>query len=115
MEEQQYRFMSRLACRGPEEFEIPDILMFRRLPFRISKRQVAGLAGFRDDDAVGVLVEHRMIPPLGNPPKGAPLCFATATILKLANDVKWLDKATWIVREHTRAKNQKAKAKNERE
>jgi hypothetical protein len=45
----------------------------------------------------------------------APLWFATATILKLANDVKWLDKATRIVREHTRAKNQKTKAKNERE
>lgn len=96
--------------RGPEEFGIADILMVRRLPFRLSRKQVADLLGFRDEDAVGVLVAMRMLEPLGSPPKGAPLWFATPSVLKLANDVRWLDKATRILREHVRAKNQKLNA-----
>jgi hypothetical protein len=95
--------------RGSEEFGVADVLMVRRLPFRLSRKQVAGLIGLRDDDSVGVLVERGLLHPLGNPPKGAPLWFATAGVLKLANNLNWLTKATEVLRENVRAKNQKAK------
>jgi hypothetical protein len=70
------------------------------------------MLGFKDKDAVGILVAKRMLSALGNPPRGAPNWFATVTILDLANDAKWLDKASRIVREHVRAKNQEVKVKN---
>jgi hypothetical protein len=90
------------------EFRIPDVLLIPRMPLRVDNPQTRRLLNFRDKDAVGVLVANRMLRPLGSPPKGAPLWFATSTILALANDVKWLDKATRIVREHVKAKNDRA-------
>ena len=89
----------------PYEEEVPIILTLLRLPLRLSMQQTADLLQFRDKDAIGILVGKRMLVPLGNPPKGAPLWFATAVILKLAENIKWLDKATRIVREFVKKKN----------
>jgi hypothetical protein len=91
--------------RNPYPNELPGILVARRLPFRLSRQQLADLLQFRDKDSIGILVAKRMLPPLGNPPKGAPLWFATSVVLKLAENVKWLDRATRIVREYVKEKN----------
>jgi hypothetical protein len=68
-------------------------------------QQTADILQFRDKDAIGILVAKRMLTPLGNPPKGAPLWFATSVVLKLAEDFKWLDKATRIVKTFVKEKN----------
>lgn len=68
-------------------------------------QQTADMFQFRDKDSIGVLVAKRMLRPLGNPPKGAPLWFATVVILKLIENVKWLDKASRVVREYVKEKN----------
>jgi hypothetical protein len=100
---------------GPGEFRIPDVCMMRCHPLRLSMQQTADLINIRDKDGIRVLVDHRMLAPLGSPPAGAPLWFSTAQVLSFANDVRWLDKATRILREHVRERNQKAKAKNEQD
>ena len=87
------------------DLEIPFVLMVRRLPFRLSMQQTADILQFRDKDAIGILVAKRMLPTLGSPPKGAPLWFATSVILKLGENVKWLDKATRVVRDYVKEKN----------
>ena len=94
------------------EFRIPDVLLIPRVPLRVDREQTRHLLNFRDKNSIGILVANRMLHPLGSPPKGAPLWFATSTILALANDVKWLDKATRIVREHVKAKNEKTRREN---
>ncbi len=87
------------------EIEVPFILTVRRMPFRLSMQQTADILQFRDKDAIGILVAKGMLKPLGNPAKGAPLWFATLVILKLGENVNWLDKATRIVKGYVKEKN----------
>lgn len=83
------------------------ILLLRRLPFRLSAEESAQMLNFHDTDSIGVLIAARMMKPLGNPPKGAPVWFATSTIVKYGNDLDWLDRATKTLRDNIRAKNAK--------
>jgi hypothetical protein len=83
----------------------PQIFFWLRLPARSSRRQAADLFGFRDEESISVLVRAKMLKPLGNPPEGAPLWFATAEILRLSQNVKWLDRASRVVRESVNIKN----------
>ena len=85
----------------------PQILLWVRLPARVSRREAAYLLNFRDEDSISVLVEEKLLKPLGSPPEGAPMWFATVYILRLSQDVKWLDKATKVVRETVNVKNSK--------
>jgi len=86
----------------------PPILLWLRLPLRLSSEELAQLTNFRDKDAVGVLVRSKMWKPLGNPPPRAPMWFLTSEILELCNNRAWMDKATRIVREYVKIKNNKS-------
>jgi hypothetical protein len=83
----------------------PQILLWLRLPARLSRREAAHLLNFRDEESISVLVRARLLKPLGNPPEGAPMWFATVYILRLSQDEKWLDKATKVVRETVNVRN----------
>ncbi len=96
----------------PYEELVPIILTLLRPPHRLSTQQTADVLQFRDKDAIGILVAARMLKPLGSPPKGAPLWFSTSVILKLADNTAWLDKATRIVREHVKEKNENSHARS---
>lgn len=98
-----------------ENFKIPDVLMLHRLPFWLARQQTSDLSNFRDPDSIGILVKEHKLMPLGDPPPGAPLWFATNVVLALANKVKLLNKATRIVREHVQKKNKKTEAQREQE
>jgi hypothetical protein len=97
------------AYEGPEEYPVPDVLMVRRLPYRLSRMQFGGLINCRDRNAIGSLVEKKIVPVLGDPRKGDPLWFATTVIQKLASDPRWLHKVTVALKGYVRQKKQKRK------
>jgi len=84
---------------------VPNILLWIRLPARLSRRQTADMFNFRDEESISVLVRAKLLKPLGNPPEGAPMWFATVYILQLSQDVNWLAKATLVVRGSVHVKN----------
>jgi len=64
----------------------------------------AKILGVREHD-IATLVRGRLLKPLGNPTANAPKYFATCELLRLANDVAWLDRATRAISQHWKNKN----------
>jgi hypothetical protein len=64
----------------------------------------ARILGAQDHD-IPVLVRARLLKPLGNPTPNSPKYFATCELLRLANDVAWLDRATRAISQHWKNKN----------
>ena len=72
-----------------------------------ARQDVTGAAkilGVREHD-IATLVRARLLKPLGNPVPNAPRYFATCELIRLANDVQWLDKATRAISQFWRNKN----------
>ena len=72
-----------------------------------ARQDVTGTAkilGVREHD-IAPLVRARLLKPLGNPSPNAPRYFATCELIRLANDVQWLDKATRAISQFWRNKN----------
>ena len=88
--------------------EPPAVNYWRRLPFRLTTEQFAGRLNC-DTDAVRPIVDEKLIKPLANPPKGAPMFFATAEVEELGKDLRWLEKVTKVIREKVKQKNEKRK------
>jgi hypothetical protein len=86
--------------------DTPPIYHWRRLPYRLTTEQFAARCNC-DTDAVRSIVDARLVTPLDDPPKGAPMYFATAEVEDLANDLRWLSKMTKAIREKIKAKNAK--------
>jgi hypothetical protein len=86
----------------------PPIFYWRRLPYRLTTEQLAARCNC-DTDAVRSIVDAKLVAPLADPPKGAPMYFATAEVEELANDIRWLAKMTKVIREKVKAKNAKRK------
>lgn len=87
MDQEQYQFMT-----------------LRRLPARLTARQVAWLLGFQEPQ-ISVLVSVGALEPLGSPAQNAQKIFARDAIQSLENDVKWLDKSSRKVGEYWKRKN----------
>lgn len=76
-------------------------MALRQQPARIDVEHLTKLLGFSDDDITILMADTKLdLKPLGNPAKNAPKYFATAHILKLANNPEWLDKASNAIRRH---------------
>lgn len=86
-----------------------DFLMVRERIARYALNQTALALGFQVHD-IPVLVAARLLVPLGRPAPNAPKYFARCEIEILANDRKWLDKATDAIYRHWRGKNQKKRS-----
>jgi hypothetical protein len=86
------------------------ILHVLRLPARLNAEEAAVLLGFHEE-AIGILVKAKMLEPLGGHAPGAQRMFAAVEIQRLHNDVKWLSKATRLLREHFQLKNRRQKGK----
>jgi hypothetical protein len=72
-----------------------------------ARQDVAGAAkilGMREHD-IPVLTAARLLKPLGNPTLSAPKYYATCELVRLANDVTWLDRATRAITQHWARKN----------
>lgn len=82
-----------------------SLLSLPRLPARLTAEQTAALLGFTSE-AIGLLVAARMLKPLGRERRGVPIILASEEVLRLGADRQWLSKATDLVRDVTKEKNE---------
>lgn len=76
-------------------------MALRQQPARIRVAEVQKLLAFTDDDITILMGDPKLdLKPLGNPAQNAPKFFATAHILKLANNPTWLNRASDAIRKH---------------
>jgi hypothetical protein len=90
--------------------ERKDFLNVRMPPARVVAEEAAWLLGFAPHD-IPVLVSAGLLKPLEHPPASGTKYFATATILKLRDDVQWLSRASDAIVRHWQKKNER-KARN---
>jgi hypothetical protein len=57
------------------------------------------------DGAIRVLIKHRLLEPLGSPRANSVRWFARVTIMRLAQDEKFLHKMTLCLEKHYRERN----------
>ena len=79
-------------------------LNLRRLPASLDVEQVAVLLGVHRD-SIRLLIEQRLLEPLGNPPQNGVKMFLSVDVLERANDRKWMHRAHKTVREYQQGKN----------
>jgi hypothetical protein len=77
-------------------------------PARLTVEQVAWMLGCQPHD-VPILVQAKLLKPLGNPPANGIKFFATSDVLELAKDRSWLVKVTNTVCQHWHKKNGRQK------
>jgi hypothetical protein len=80
-----------------------DILMWRRLPARLTGGQVCRLLNLQEYQ-LAILVRKRLLPVLGQPAQNSQKWFCTATLELLCKDEKWLHRITAAIEGHYRAK-----------
>ena len=96
---------------NPERKEFLTVM--RMPPARALAEEAAWYLGFMPHD-IPVLVSAGLLKPLGHPPASGTKFFATATLLKLRDDVSWLARASDAIVRHWQVKNsRKSKARNE--
>ena len=92
----------------------------QHLPARLTTEQVACLLNCQDYD-IRVLMDARLLKPLGNPLTSARKYFAAAEITKLMRDSTWLNRVTaalqkyWMGRNGKRRHGRRAASQEERE
>ena len=84
-----------------------DFLNLLSPPGRSNSDEAAWKLGF-EPDHIAILVNERMLDPLGNPPPGSMKFFFTADIEQKKNDRKWMAKATERIRLKIKDKNERA-------
>ena len=92
---------------NPERKEFLNLLS---PPGRINATETAWKIGF-EPDHIPILVSAGLLKPLGNPPPGSMKFFLTVEIEQKKNDLKWMNKATELIRLKVKDKNERA-AKN---
>ena len=80
------------------------LLNLRRLPGRVSVRGASALLNF-EPVAIRALIALGLLKPLGNPQSTEHKYFSSHTLLRLADDEKWLDEATRALMKHWASKN----------
>ena len=80
-----------------------DILMWRRLPARLTGGQVCRLLNLQEYQ-LAILIRHRLLTALGKPAQNSQKWFCTATLEGLCKDEKWLHRITVAVESHYREK-----------
>ena len=96
---------------NPERKEFLTVM--RMPPARVLAEEAAWYLGFMPHD-IPVLVSAGLLKPLGHPPASGTKFFATATLLKLRDDVSWLARASDAIVRHWQVKNsRKSKVHNE--
>ena len=74
------------------------------MPARVMADEAAWILGFSPHD-IPVLVSAGLLKPLGHPPASGTKFFATATLLKLRDDLNWLSRASDAIVKHWQTKN----------
>jgi len=89
--------------------QLENLLTEMILPARCSAERAARYLGFSAHE-IPILVQKRLLTPLGHPAKNNVRYFAAVTLQELRQDVKWLAKATDATSEAWRIKNAKSVA-----
>jgi len=84
--------------------ERKDLLSLRTLPARMVAEEAGWLLGFASHD-IPVLVKAGLLKPLGHPPVSGTKFYATATLEKLRDDIKWLSRASDAIVRYWQSKN----------
>src|ERR1700691_4751491 len=71
---------------------------------RLDSKQVGNMLGFLEHE-IPILICNRLLEPLGSPAPNFRKYFARVHIMQLADDVKWLSKATDVLYKHWAGKN----------
>lgn len=78
----------------------------RHIPFRLTARQAGWLLAFSVYD-IKVLTAKGYLKPVGKPAQNSTKFYSTAVIVKLQNDLKWLERATAFLNNHWKGIHQK--------
>ncbi|MGA3269295.1 MAG: hypothetical protein ABSE16_21070 [Verrucomicrobiota bacterium] len=89
---------------NPERKEILNLIS---LPGRINAAETAYRLGF-EPEHIPILVSAGVLKPLGYPPPGAVKFFLAVEVEQKKNDLKWMTKATEIIRLKIKDKNERA-------
>jgi hypothetical protein len=81
-----------------------EFLKLARLPGRLTSQETAYILGFAQHD-ISVLVAHRLLKALGNPPPNGGRYFSSVEVENCRCDTKWLDKASGLMVKHWKTKN----------
>jgi len=81
-----------------------QFLNLKATPARLTAEEAAWYLGFGPHE-IPILVAKGLLRPLGRPPTNGVKYFATATLVELHRDVKWLSRASEVVVEYWRYKN----------
>lgn len=81
-----------------------ELLNLKILPARLTVEQGAYLLGFQAPD-LPILCARGLLKPLGRPPPTGSKFFSTAALMRLAEDDKWLERASDAIVQHWRRKN----------
>jgi hypothetical protein len=84
--------------------ERKEFLSVRTPPARVVVEEAAWLLGFAPHD-IPVLVSAGLLKPLGHPPASGTKFFATVTLLRLRDDLKWLSRASDTIVRYWQRKN----------
>jgi hypothetical protein len=84
--------------------ERKDFLNLTNLPGRLSLAEAAWILGFCEHD-ISVLISSGLLKPLGHPPQSGSKYFASAELLGLRNDMRWLAKASDATVNYWKRKN----------
>lgn len=87
-----------------KEEQAQFLRLLGRPPARLSAEQAAWALGCQAHD-VPVLVNARLLKPLGNPSPNMVKSFATVEVLEHAQDPRWLAKMTNALSQHWQRKN----------
>ena len=71
----------------------------KNLPARLDTGTTAKVLGFAEND-IQILMAGRKLIPLGDPAPTAPKWFAAMEVIRLAEDIDWLNRATKEVSKH---------------
>jgi hypothetical protein len=85
-----------------------SILNMRRLPARLTSEQAAEVLGFAAHH-MPILTAGDLVKPLGHPAANGVKYFCTLDVLALAEDSRWLGKATDLISNAWAEKNKRAR------
>lgn len=84
--------------------EKSDLLRAARIPARLNNEQVAVLLGMASHD-IPYLVKCKLLKPLGTPAPNCVKYYAAVELERCRLDVKWLSRATNIIRRRSSEEN----------
>ncbi len=80
------------------------LILLGKLPARLTVEQAAWVINCQPHD-IPVLVNARLLKPLGNPPANGVKFFCTEDVLEVAKDRNWLTKMSAAIYQHWQRQN----------